>query len=212
MSWRLARDISSGGASARALAYGGVSSSPAPDVTSPRRFWTIFPLLVLAVIFGSWSVPTMQTQLSDAIPFLAVGLSTGALVLIALLGMTLRACGPSIETIRGLLAKQESVNGQLNFEAAVVACRNAIEYKGMASVGVALTPTVVAIGVHRFAGVPGFQAFALSLALGAVVVGTGWDLLTIDDHRLERRTVGSLCSIAGTTLSLWLLSAVILIQ
>lgn len=211
-SWRLARDISIGGFSAHALAYGGLSTTPAPDVTSPRPFWTILSLLGLGVIFGSWSVPKIEAQLSQAIPFLGVGLSTGALATAALLAFTLRGCNPSIETIRGLLSKGVPTADDLNFEAAVVACRGAVEYKGIATIGIALTPVAVAIAIHQLVGTQNFQAFAVGIALGAVLIGTGWDLFAADEHRLERRTAGTLCSIAGTTQSLWLLAAVVLIQ
>lgn len=214
--WLLATALSKGSRQAELLAYVGEKRSSSLRTPSSRLLLAL-PMLASVIVLTSLTAAWNEAEMMDELTFtlFGVGAVFGGLTLAGLLGHVERACLKASREIAQLLRlqKQESERhppGQsapINFEDAVVYCRQTTGASAFTWLLLCLTPCWVAGAALFFVPPLHFQTLTLGLGTGATLLAVGMLLLQGTESENDKRALSHLAFVSAIAQGLWLLAA-----
>ena len=213
--WIMARTIAAGSREAEQLAYVGESRTGSARAPSPRLLLAL-PMLSVVIVLTALGATWTERASIDGLMFTLFGLSAifSGLTLIGLLGHVERSALKARGEVALLLSEQrvESVHlarseaAPINFEAAVVRCRETTSTSALSWLLLCLTPSWAAGAALLMVPTGHFQSLALGLGTGATLLAVGFLLLQGTDADDNKRSFSNLAFISAVAQGLWLLA------
>lgn len=213
--WLVARSLASGSRQAEQLAYVGEKRTARLRAPSARLL-SALPMLASMIVLTSLSVALMGTEPLDGLSFTLFGVGTlvGGLTLAGLLGHVELSSRKATLEIAHLLTEQETVNARLpqgealpiNFETAVVRCKETTGAYAVSWLLLCLTPLWVAISAFFLIAPLHFQSLSLGLGIGATLLSVGILLLQGAEPDHSKRALAHLAFVSAIAQGLWLLA------
>ncbi len=209
--WSLIELLALGARQNTSLANGLPVEQDTSEILPAPRSVEAMPYLGFVLTISLLTLLSNTTPLAPTLVIFLIGLGgiIGTMLIASTVGFSERASDAGVTAARALVKKYTTSalhNTAVDFAGIILLCQEAGQRFGRRTLGLSLLSTLLSLCVLLFSGSAAFQALALGLSLGSLLLGCGALLLTCTSGDMSRRAPASLFFIQGLVQLLWLLT------